>query len=110
MDSKSVDGLREVCRKGVLDRLKKHRLKRLTVDFDGSVLSTTRFAEGTTVGFNKKKKGQKSYYPLQCTIAQTGQDFDVLHRTGNVHDSNGLYTHSKPGRKTSLHVSAFYRT
>ena len=28
-------------------------------------------------------------YPLFCTIAQTDQFFDVYHRPGNVHDSNG---------------------
>ncbi len=60
----------------------------MTLDFDGSVLTTGRLAEGTAVGFNKKKKGQRSYYPLFCTIAQTGQVFDVLPRSGNVHDSN----------------------
>jgi hypothetical protein len=46
-------------------------------------------AEGTAVGFNKQKKGQRSYYHLFCTIAQTAQVFDVLPRSGNVHDSNG---------------------
>jgi hypothetical protein len=46
-------------------------------------------AEGTAVGFNKKKKGARSYYPLFCTIAQTGQFLDMHHRAGNVHDSNG---------------------
>ena len=46
-------------------------------------------AEGTAVGFNKKKKGARSYYPLFCTVAQTGQVLDLLHRPGNVHDSNG---------------------
>jgi hypothetical protein len=59
------------------------------LDFDGSVQSTTRRAEGTAVGFNKKKKGARSYYPLFCTLAQTGQVLDVLHRPGNVHDSQG---------------------
>jgi len=44
--------------------------------------------EGTAVGFNRKKKGARSYYPLFCTIAQTGQVFDVYHRPGNVHDSH----------------------
>jgi hypothetical protein len=73
----------------VLNRLKEERIRRLTLDFDGSVLSTGRYAEGTAVGFNKKMKGQRSYYPLNCTIAQTGQVFDVWHRPGNVHDSNG---------------------
>jgi len=46
-------------------------------------------AEGTAVGFNKQKKGARSYYPLFCTVAQTGQVLDFLHRPGNVHDSNG---------------------
>jgi len=64
-------------------------LARITLDFDGSVLSTGRFAEGTAVGFNNKKKGQRSYYPLFCTVAQTGQVLDVHHRPGNVHDANG---------------------
>jgi hypothetical protein len=41
------------------------------------------------VGFNKAKKGARSYYPLFCTVAQTGQFFDLHHRPGNVHDSNG---------------------
>jgi len=53
------------------------------------VVSTARIAEGAAVGFNKQKKGQRSYYPLFCTLAQTGQVVDVFHRPGNVHDSNG---------------------
>jgi hypothetical protein len=53
------------------------------------LLSTKAHAEGTAVGFNKRKKGARSYYPLFCTVAQTGQFFDVHHRPGNVHDSNG---------------------
>jgi hypothetical protein len=88
-DAKSVGQLRELCRELVLERLAALGIRRLTLDFDGSVLSTGRWAEGTAVGFNKKKKGQRSYYPLFCTLAQTGQVFDVLHRPGNVHDSRG---------------------
>ena len=53
------------------------------------MLSTKGLADGTAVGFNKAKKGARSYYPLFCTVAQNGQFFDVLHRPGNVHDSNG---------------------
>ncbi|HSS64069.1 MAG TPA: IS1380 family transposase [Gammaproteobacteria bacterium] len=88
-DGKSVVNLRAENRGLVLERLQALRLSRVTVDFDGSVQSTSRHAEGTAVGFNKKKKGARSYYPLFCTIAQTGQVFDVYHRPGNVHDSNG---------------------
>lgn len=89
MDSQSVNGLQELLRTMVLNRVQALALRRITLDFDGSVIGTCRCAEGTAVGFNKKKKGQRSYYPLFCTLAQTGQVFDVLHRSGNVHDSNG---------------------
>jgi len=88
-DERSVDKARELLRTLVIERLQKLSLARITLDFDGSVLSTSRHAEGTAVGFNKKKKGARSYYPLFCTVAQTGQVLDFLHRSGNVHDSNG---------------------
>ncbi len=88
-DAKSVANLRSLLRKLLLERLVRLALPRITLDFDGSVLSTMRHAEGTAVGFNKKKKGARSYYPLFCTVAQTGQVLDFLHRSGNVHDSHG---------------------
>ena len=89
MDNKGIMKLRQLCREMLLTRIAALKLARVTMDFDGSVISTSRLAEGTAVGFNKKKKGQRSYYPLFCTIAQTAQVFDVLPRAGNVHDSNG---------------------
>ncbi len=89
LDDRSVMNLRRLSRQRVLEQISGLRPARITLDFDGSVLSTSRFAEGTAVGFNKKKKGQRSYYPLFCTVAQTGQVLDVWHRPGNVHDSNG---------------------
>ena len=88
-DERSVHNLRAENRHLVLERLGELGLARVTVDFDGSVQNTGRHAEGTAVGFNKKKKGSRSYYPLFGTIAQTGQALDVHHRPGNVHDSNG---------------------
>ena len=75
-DERSVTKARELLRTLVLERLQKLNSARITLDFDGSVLSTSRHAEGTAVGFNKKKKGARSYYPLFCTVAQTGQVFD----------------------------------
>jgi hypothetical protein len=88
-DEKSVTKLRQLLADMVLDRIASLALPRITLDFDGSVQSTQRRAEGTAVGFNKKKKGARSYYPLFCTLAQTGQVLNFLHRSGNVHDSNG---------------------
>ncbi len=89
VDSKSIDSVRNLNREIVFDRLASEELKRITFDFDGSVLSTKRQVEGTAVGFNKLHKGRRSYYPLFCTISQTAQFLDLHHRPGNVHDSNG---------------------
>ena len=85
-----VGRLHRLNRKLVLNRVRHQGLVRLTLDFDGSVLSTkSRTTEGTAVGFNPKAKGARSYYPLFGTVAQTSQVLDLLHRPGNVHDSNG---------------------
>ena len=88
-DVRSVDNVRAESRTVVIERLVAEGFATITLDFDGSVLSTGRHAEGTAVGFNKKKKGARSYYPLFCTVAQTDQVLDVHHRPGNVHDSKG---------------------
>lgn len=86
IDDESVSRYLTMASNVVLSRLRSQSLPRVTLDFDGSVIGTNRYAEGTAVGFNRKKKGQRSYYPLFCTIAQTGQVLNVLHRPGNVHD------------------------
>jgi len=72
-----------------LDRLVTEKLARVTADFDGSVLSTKGHAEGAAMGFNPKRKGARSYYPLFCVISQVGMFLDMLHRSGNVHDESG---------------------
>ena len=89
MESDGVENVGKLSRSIVIEGLQREQLPRLTLDFDGSVLSTKGHAEGTAVGYNKSKKGARSYYPLFCTVAQTGQFFDLFHRPGNVHDSNG---------------------
>jgi hypothetical protein len=88
-DQESVDKVRGLSRALVEEGLCREKFPRLTFDFDGSVKSTKGHAEGTAVGFNPGHKGARSYYPLFCTVAQTGQLYDVHHRPGNVHDSNG---------------------
>ena len=88
-DDRTVEAHHDLNRGMVVERLQRLDLPRITLDFDGSVSSTAKHAEGSAVGFNKQKKGARSYYPLYCTVAQTGQVFDVLHRSGNVHDSRG---------------------
>lgn len=88
-DEQAVEGVQRLGRDLVLARIEHEALARVTLDFDGSVLSTRGHAEGTAVGFNPKRRGARSYYPLFCTVAQTAQFLDSLHRPGNVHDSRG---------------------
>ncbi len=88
-DEPAVQAHEELNQQQVLERLTKEGLRRVTLDFDGRVLWARKHAEGTAVGYNKQKQGARSYYPLFCTVAQTGQVLAVLHRSGNVHDSNG---------------------
>lgn len=87
-DERSITNLRGLLRGLVAQRAIASSPRRLTMDFDGSVISTkARGIEGTAVGYNSKSKGSRSYYPLFAVMAQTGQAFDVLHRAGNCHDS-----------------------
>ena len=88
VDSNTADMMVKVVESIPLQRLRDLKIKRVTIDFDGSITTTNGHLEGTAVGFNPKKKGQRSYYPLFATIPQLGQVLSVLHRSGNVHDSN----------------------
>lgn len=90
LDSSSFLSARRLSKEIVFDRLKACQFARLTVDFDGSVIWTkSRNAEGTAIGYNTKKRGARGYYPLFATVAQTGQVLDLLHRPGNIHDTEG---------------------
>jgi hypothetical protein len=89
LDDRSIGRIERVQQDLVLEQLAHLRLARITLDFDGSVISSCRHAEGLAMGWNRRKKGQRSYYPLLCTVAQTAQVLAVKHRSGNVHDSHG---------------------
>lgn len=89
LDDTSVCHVEQLQQHLVLEQLASLALARVTLDFDGSVISTCRHAEGVATGWNRKKRGQRSYYPLLCNVAQTAQVLAVKHRSGNVHDSRG---------------------
>jgi hypothetical protein len=73
----------------VLGALQALGLKRVTLDFDGTVLSTGDQVENTARGYNPHKRFSKSYYPFLCHVAQTGHFLRVKNRRGNFHDSKG---------------------
>ncbi len=61
-------------------------LARITVDVDGSVLSTGATVEGARRGFNPHHRKVPSYYPITAYEAQSGQILRVHNRPGNIHD------------------------
>lgn len=88
IDDQSIENIKKLNTEIVTERLNEENLRTITIDFDGFVVSTQGKIEDSAMGYNKKKKGARSYYPLGCTVAQTGQVLGLLHRPGNVHDSN----------------------
>ena len=62
--------------------------KRYTLDIDGSVLTTGLQVERARRGFNPHHRKNPSYYPILCTVAQTGHVLGHQNRRGNVHDSH----------------------
>ena len=73
----------------VLGALKSLELRRITLDFDGTVLSTGNEVQNAARGYNPHKRYAKSYYPFLCHVAQTGHFLKVKNRRGNHHDSKG---------------------
>lgn len=70
----------------VADILRGSSLRRLTVDVDGSVISTGLKVEGATRGYNPHRRKVPSYYPITAYGAELGQILRVENRPGNIHD------------------------
>lgn len=73
----------------VEEKLRALDLPRITLDFDGTVLSCGNKVRWAARGYNPHKRYSKSYYPLLCHVAQTGHFLQVKNRPGNRHDSHG---------------------
>ena len=67
-------------------------LGRIILDMDSSVEGVFGSQEGARKGYNPKKKGQKSYHPLLCFIAQTRECFHNWYRSGDTYSANYLNT------------------
>jgi hypothetical protein len=70
----------------VTSSIRSSGVRRLTVDVDGSVVSTGLKVDWAQRGFNPHRRKVKSYYPITAYEAQTGQFLKVKNRPGNVHD------------------------
>ena len=86
---KSLQALVEINSEIVCDAIERERLGRLTVDVDGSVITTGATVAWAFRGFNPHHRKDRSYYPILAHLAQTGHIVRVKNRPGNVHDSKG---------------------
>ena len=62
-------------------------LRRLTIDVDGSVVSTGQRVQWAQRGYNPHHRKVPSYYPITAYEAQSGQVLRVQNRPGNVDDA-----------------------
>jgi Transposase DDE domain group 1 len=63
--------------------------RRLTIDVDGSVVSTGLQVAWAQRGYNPHHRKVPSYYPITAYEAQSGQVLRVQNRPGNVDDGKG---------------------
>lgn len=62
---------------------------KITLDMDSSVRGVYGRQEGAAKGYNSKKKGQRSYHPLLCFIAESRECLHNWFRTGSAYSANG---------------------
>ena len=86
---KSLQALVEINSEMVCEAIEREGLGRLTVDVDGSVITTGATVAWAFRGFNPHHRKEPSYYPILAHLAQTGHILRVKNRPGNVHDSKG---------------------
>jgi hypothetical protein len=86
---KSLLALVEINSQIVSEAIEKQSLGRLTIDVDGSVITTGATVQWAYRGFNPHHRKDPSYYPIFAHLAQTGHILRVKNRPGNVHDSHG---------------------
>ncbi len=68
------------------------RLRTVTVDVDGVVVSTGLQVERAFRGYNPHHRKVPSYYPIMAHLAETTHVLRVKNRSGNVHDGKASLT------------------
>lgn len=84
--STHLERLLELVNDLAADAVRRAGLRRLTIDVDGSVISTGMTVDWAFRGFNPHHRKVPSYYPITAYEAQTGQILRVKNRPGNIQD------------------------
>ncbi len=85
----SLQALVELNSQIVCEAIEREGLRRLTLDVDGTVITTGAKVAWAFRGFNPHHRKHRSYYALLAHLAQTGHILRAKNRPGNVHDSKG---------------------
>jgi hypothetical protein len=83
---KTVERLQMLNAAAIAQLMPALRLRELTVDIDGVVVSTGQQVEGARRGYNPHHRKAPSYYPIMAHLAETTHVLRVRNRSGNVHD------------------------
>ena len=86
--SDSLKALIELNAELVIEKLRSLGMLDITIDLDGTVVSTKGHPTWAFKGYNPIKRGANSYFPLTAHVAETGHFLAIWNRPGNVHDSN----------------------
>lgn len=85
--ARTVEQLREINASVVAAIVVRHlSFRTLTIDVDGTVLSTGMKTERAFRGYNPHHRKVPSYYPITAHLAETGHILRVQNRSGNVSD------------------------
>ena len=82
----SYERLQDLNAKIVSRMIQKLPIRTLTLDVDGTVVSTGLKVSGALRGYNPHKRKVPSYYPITAHVGETGHLLRVRNRSGNVHD------------------------
>jgi hypothetical protein len=89
---KDLSALRDLVRDIAYANIERAGVARLTVDVDGTVVSTGLKVRRARRGYNPHHRKVPSYYPITAFEAQSGQIIKVQNRPGNVHDGKASVT------------------
>ncbi len=85
--AKSVEALRQLNAELVASLVSGYlRARTLTIDVDGTVLSTGMQVAWAFRGYNPHRRKVPSYYPISAYLAETGHIIRLQNRPGNIND------------------------
>jgi hypothetical protein len=91
-DARTVQRIADLNADLVAEQIAAMPLRTLTIDVDGTVVSTGLTAERAFRGYNPHHRKVPSYFPILAHLGDTGHILRVKNRSGNVHDGASSIT------------------